>query len=110
MGKHGIANMNENGELLTDFCGFNDFLSELHSSNTKIYTRSTWIFQNGRDKNQIDHLMINGCWKNSLSDVRVMRGADCASDHHLVIGKINLKLRNALKRKQTRGIYLIQIS
>ena len=50
--------------------------------------------------------MINGRWKNSLFDVRVMRGADCSSDHHLIIGKINLKLRKTVKKKTNkRNIY-----
>jgi hypothetical protein len=53
----------------------------------------TWISPNGRDKNQIDHIIINGKWRRSLQDVRVMRGADVASDHHLVVANIKLKLK-----------------
>ena len=48
---------------------------------------------NGRDKNQIDHLMINGTCRRSLQDVRVRRGADVGSDHHLVMANQKLKLR-----------------
>ena len=53
----------------------------------------TWYSPNGRDKNQIDHLMINGTWRRSLLDVRVRRGADVGSDHHLVTATVKLKLR-----------------
>ncbi|XP_063427525.1 uncharacterized protein LOC134711028 [Mytilus trossulus] len=62
----------------------------------------TWNSPNGRDKNQIDHLMINGRWKNSLCDVRALRGADCGSDHHLICGKIRLKLRKAVKNRTNK--------
>jgi len=48
---------------------------------------------NGRDKDQIDHLMINGAWRRSLQDVRVRRGADVGSEHHLITAKLKLKLR-----------------
>ena len=54
----------------------------------------TWCSPNGRDKNQIDHLMINGIWRRSLFDVKVKRGADVGSDHHLVPANIKMKLRS----------------
>ena len=34
-------------------------------------------------------------WRCSLLDVRVRRGADASSDHHLVTDKVTLKLRAA---------------
>ena len=43
----------------------------------------------------IDHLMINGKWRSSLRDVKVMRGADIGSDHHLVTACLKLKLKGA---------------
>ena len=36
--------------------------------------------------------MINGKWRRSLQDVRVRRGADVGSDHHLVTANVKLKL------------------
>ena len=36
----------------------------------------TWCSPNGRDRNQIDHLLINGKWRRSLRDVKARRGAD----------------------------------
>ena len=55
--------------------------------------KATWVSPNGKVKNQIDHILINKKWRSSLLDVKVKRGADVYSDHHLVIGKIRLKLR-----------------
>ena len=37
--------------------------------------------------------MINGKWRRSLQDVRVRRGADVSSDHHLVTAMVKLKLQ-----------------
>jgi hypothetical protein len=53
----------------------------------------TWNSPNGRDRNQIDHLMINGVWRHSLLDVKVKRIADVVSDHHLVTAYIKIKLK-----------------
>ncbi|XP_065450154.1 uncharacterized protein LOC135983272 [Chrysemys picta bellii] len=92
MGRHGCGTMNENGERLVDVCNMNDLViggtlfqhCEIH--------RLTWCSPNGRDKNQIDHIMINGKCGCSLTDVKVGRGADVGSDHHLVTASIKLKL------------------
>ena len=42
---------------------------------------------------QIDQFCIARKFRRSLQDVRVMRGADVASDHHLVLAKMSLKLK-----------------
>ena len=62
----------------------------------------TWYSPNGRDKNQIDHLMINGTWRRSLLDVKVKRGADVGSDHHLVLAVLKVKLRKTGSKKTGR--------
>ncbi|XP_071150225.1 uncharacterized protein [Mytilus edulis] len=38
--------------------------------------------------------MINSTWRRSLLDVKVKRGADVGSDHHLVHANIEMKLRS----------------
>ena len=57
---------------------------------------------NGRDRNQIDHLMINGKWWSSLRD-KVRRGADIGSDHHLVTACLKLKLKGAGRPAKERS-------
>ena len=88
------------GERLVDFCAGNGMVIEgtlfPHPTTHKL----TWISPNGRDKNQIDHMAINGTWRRSLLDVRVRRGADVGSDHHLVIARIRMKPRRT-DRQQT---------
>ena len=60
----------------------------------------TWNSPNRKDKNQIDHIIINGRGKHSLIDVVVRPGADCISDHHLIVAKVKLKLK---EQKDTRN-------
>ena len=43
--------------------------------------------------NQIDHSCISKKFRRSHQDVRVKRGADAASDHHLGIANLRLKLK-----------------
>ena len=66
MGGYGSGIIDENGERLVEFCTTNNLVI------------------GGRDRNQIDHLLINEKWQRSLRDVKVRRGADIGSGHHLV--------------------------
>ena len=85
MGKHGVGEQYENGELFTEFCTFNDlFIGGTIFSHKKIH-KTTWTSPDGKTENQIDHIAIGRKLKRSLHDVRVKCGADAASDHHLVV-------------------------
>ena len=59
----------------------------------KTIHKTTWVSPEQRTHNQINHICIGQKFRRSLSDVRVKRGADAASDHHLVVGILQLKLR-----------------
>jgi endonuclease/exonuclease/phosphatase family metal-dependent hydrolase len=56
----------------------------------------------GNAENQIDHIAIFQRWRSSLQDVRNKRGADAASDHHLLTATIKLKLLSNKKAEQKR--------
>lgn len=63
MGRERCGSMNDNGERFLEICATYDFViggtlfphSEIH--------KLTWCSHKGRDKNQRDHMMINGTWK-----------------------------------------------
>ena len=66
----------------------------------------TWVSPDQVTENQIDHICINKLFRRSLQDVRVKRGADVASDHHLVTARLKLKLRrNEVDQERRKGRY-----
>nr|KAG5701138.1 hypothetical protein BaRGS_002614 [Batillaria attramentaria] len=93
MGKHGTGTQNENGELFTEFCTTNDLVIGGTIFPTRPSTKPPGTSPDGRTVNQIDHITIGRKWRRSLLDVRAKRGADAASDHHLVIAAIKIKLK-----------------
>ena len=93
MGKHGVGVMNENGIHLANFCAENNLVIGGTIFPHKDVHKTTWTSPDQTTNNQIDHICINRKFRRSLLDVRVKRGADAATDHKLVVGKIQLKLK-----------------
>ena len=93
MGKHGCNLMNENCVELLEFGKNNNLVVEGTLFPYRGIHKLTWFSPSNRDRNQIDHLIINKTWRRSLMDVKVRRGADVSSDHHFVVALIQLKLR-----------------
>jgi len=54
----------------------------------------------GKTDNQIAHVLIGRRWHLSVLDVRSFRGADCDTDHYLVIAKVRERL--AVVKQATR--------
>jgi hypothetical protein len=52
----------------------------------------TWISPDGKTHNQMDHILIDRRRHSSILDVRSFRGADCDSDHYLVVAKVRERL------------------
>ena len=51
----------------------------------------------------MDHITVARRWRKSMQDVRAYRGADIASDHHLLVAKFKIKIARATKQEQTRN-------
>ncbi|KAJ8356884.1 hypothetical protein SKAU_G00196780 [Synaphobranchus kaupii] len=98
MGKHGLGQMNENGERFADLCSLNQLViggSIFPHTNTP----------NHITENQIDHICISQKFKRSWRDVRVMRGADVPSDHHLLVMTARLRLKKHITVTNARTKY-----
>ena len=58
---------------------------------------SAWISPGGQHRNQIDYIIYTKIWKSSIQSAKTRLGADCGSDHELLIAKFRLKLRKVGK-------------
>ena len=47
----------------------------------------------GQHRNQIDYILCIQIWRGSLQSAKRRLGADCGSDHELLIDKFRLKLK-----------------
>ena len=106
MGVHGLGVMNNNGERFGNACAINNIVIEGSVFTHKRIHKATWVYHDQVTENQIDHIGINKMFRRSLQDVRVKRGADAASDHHLVTARQKRKLRrNGVEQERRKPRY-----
>ena len=103
MGKHGLGTMNDNGNRFAEFCAFNSLIIGGSVFPHQDIHKATWISPDRITENQLDHITISKKFRRSMLDVRVKRGADIASDHHLLIGQFKLKLKAVKKLQSSAG-------
>ena len=58
---------------------------------------NTWTSPDGQHQNQIDYILRSWRWRNSIQSAKTRPGADCGSDHELLIAKFRLKLEKVGK-------------
>ena len=56
-----------------------------------------WTSPDGQYQNQTDYILCSQSWKSSIQSAKTRLGADCGSDHELLIAKFRLKLKKVGK-------------
>ena len=57
----------------------------------------TWTSSDGQYRNQINYILCSQRWRCSVLSAKTRPGADCGSDHELLIAKFRLKLKKVEK-------------
>ena len=84
---------NETGQRLLEFCQENTLAianTLFQQQKRRLYT---WTSPNGQHRNQIDYILCNQRWRSSIQLAKTRPGADCGSNHELLISKLALKLK-----------------
>ena len=67
------------------------------------------ISPDGQHQNQIDYILCRQRWRSSIQSAKRRPGADCGSDHELLITKFRLKLKKVEKTTRPFSYDLNQI-
>ena len=96
-GKFGLGVWNEAGQRLIEFCQENTLVIENNLFQQHKRRLYIWISQDGEHWNQIDYILCSQRWRSSIQSTKTRLGADCGSDHELLIAKFRLKLKKVGK-------------
>jgi len=79
---------NDNGVRLVTFATSQNLVVKSTMFPHRNIHKYTWNSLDGKTHNQIDHVLEDRMWHSSVLDVRICRGAECDTDHYLVIAKV----------------------
>ena len=88
---------NEAGQRLIEFCQENALVianTLFQQHKRRFYT---WTSPDGQYQNQINYILCSQRWRNTIQSAKTRPGADCGSDHQLLIAKFRLKLKKVGK-------------
>ena len=95
--------------MLTEFCQENAVVI----ANTLFQQHKrwlyTWISANGQYRNQIDYILCSQRWRICVQSAKTRPGADCGSNHQLLIAKLRLKLKKTGRNNRSARYDLNQI-
>ena len=57
----------------------------------------TWTSPDGQHQNQTDYILCSQRWRSCIQSAKTRPGADCGSDHELLIAKFKLKFKKVGK-------------
>ena len=95
-GKFDLGVLNDPGQRLIVFCQENALVianTLFQQHKRRLYT---WTSPDGQYQNRIDYILCSQRWRSSIQSSRTRPGADCGSDHELLIAKSRLKLKKPL--------------
>ena len=96
-GKFGLGVQNESGQRLIEFYQENALVianTLFQQHKRRLYTSTS---PDGGHRNQIDYILCSQRWRSSIQSAKTRPGADCDSDHELLIAKFILKLKKVEK-------------
>ncbi|KAB0338911.1 hypothetical protein FD755_025111, partial [Muntiacus reevesi] len=92
-GKFECGVWDEAGQRLIEFCQENTLVianTLFQQHKRRLYT---WTSPDGQHQNQIDYILCSQRWRSSIQSAKIRPGADCGSDHELLIAKFRLQLK-----------------
>ena len=92
-GKFGLGIRNEAGQRLIELCQENTLVianTLFQQHKRRLYT---WTSPDSQHQNQIDYILCSQRWRSSIESTKTRPGADCGSDHEILIAKFRLNLK-----------------
>ena len=100
IGKFGLGVRNEKGQRLLEFCEKHKLVvtnTWFQTHKRKIYT---WKSPGDLERYQLDYILVRQRYRNGVKSSFSYPGADCDSDHNMVMLKMKIRLKKIRQQKR----------
>ncbi|XP_060518457.1 uncharacterized protein LOC132697179 [Cylas formicarius] len=105
IGRHSLHELsNDNGQRLINLAAANNLRIASTMFPHKNIHKETWISNDRKTRNQIDHVIANARHVRSIIDVKSQRGADAGTDHFLVRVKVRSRIKKTITSQETSAL------
>ena len=91
LGKHGIGKCNSNRLLLLETCAAHGLLITNTVFRLPTRNKTSWMHQRSKHWHVLDYIIVRQRDRQNVRVTKTMCGAECWSDHRLLISKMNLR-------------------